>query len=170
MKQVQSLTGFLNFLNRAIMPGRAFTRRMYAKLSTKNGKSGEILKPHHHINLDPEFKQDARMWQVFLESCDEDRTQLCCPFLDQDIFSTSDQLNFYTDASGTKGFGCFFNGRWTFGMWDEEFIKKNDPSIEYLELFALCAGIFTWQDMLRNMRIVIFCDNQSVIEMVNKTT
>ena len=30
VKQLQSLAGLLNFLNRAITPGRAFTRRMYA--------------------------------------------------------------------------------------------------------------------------------------------
>ena len=31
VKEMQKLAGFLNFLNRAIVPGRAFTRRMYAK-------------------------------------------------------------------------------------------------------------------------------------------
>ena len=33
VKDLQSLCGFLNFLNRAVIPGRAFTRRMYAKFS-----------------------------------------------------------------------------------------------------------------------------------------
>ena len=33
VKELQSMTGLLNFLNRAIVPGRAFTRRMYAKFS-----------------------------------------------------------------------------------------------------------------------------------------
>ena len=32
IKQLQSLTGLLNFMNKAIVPGRAFTRRMYTKL------------------------------------------------------------------------------------------------------------------------------------------
>ena len=38
VKQLQSLTGFLNFLNKAIFPGRAFTRRMYSKYSEPKGK------------------------------------------------------------------------------------------------------------------------------------
>ena len=29
IKEIQCLTGLLNFLNKAIIPGRAFTRRMY---------------------------------------------------------------------------------------------------------------------------------------------
>ena len=31
--KLQTLCGYLNFLNKAIYPGRAFTRRMYAKFS-----------------------------------------------------------------------------------------------------------------------------------------
>ena len=39
IREIQSLTGLLNFLSRAIMPGRAFTCRMYIKLSgIDNGK------------------------------------------------------------------------------------------------------------------------------------
>ena len=50
-----------------------------------------------------------------------------------------------------------------------EFLKDK-PSIEYMELFALCAAIFTWEEMLRNRRMTIFCNNQSVVEMVNNMT
>ena len=61
VKELQSLTGMLNFLNKAIVPGRAFTRRMYAKFSgATNGK----LK-HHHICLDSEFKGDCQVWLDF---------------------------------------------------------------------------------------------------------
>ena len=31
--KLQQLCGFLNFLNRAIFPGRAFTRKMYSKFA-----------------------------------------------------------------------------------------------------------------------------------------
>ena len=36
IKFIQKLTGTLNFLNQSIVPGKAFTRGMYAKLKTKN--------------------------------------------------------------------------------------------------------------------------------------
>ena len=43
VKEVQKLTGTLNFLNRAIVLGRAFTRGMYQKLKTTD-KAGRLLK------------------------------------------------------------------------------------------------------------------------------
>ena len=36
VKELERLAGLLNFLNRAIVPGRVFTRRMYAKFSNLN--------------------------------------------------------------------------------------------------------------------------------------
>ena len=48
IKTIQQLTGTLNFLNRAIVPGRAFTRNMYTKLKITNSK-GRPLKQHHHV-------------------------------------------------------------------------------------------------------------------------
>ena len=43
-------------------------------------------------------------------------------------------------------------------------------SIEYLELYALCVGILTWGHRLTNTRIIIFCDNQAVMHMINNMT
>ena len=63
VKDLEKLTGLLNFLNKAITPGRAFTRRMYAKFATV-----PELKKHHHVRLDKEFKEDCRVWTCFLEA------------------------------------------------------------------------------------------------------
>ena len=53
--QLQKICGFLNFIGRAIIPGRAFTRRLYSHI---NGK----LKPYHHIKLTLEMRMDLEMW------------------------------------------------------------------------------------------------------------
>ena len=55
-------------------------------------------------------------------------------------------------------------------MWEPGYIRKCNPSIEYLELAALCIGIITWGQLLKNCRIIIFCDNQAVCSMVNNAT
>lgn len=47
---------------------------------------------------------------------------------------------------------------------------KPESPAEFLELFALCAGIFTWSEHLAGTRIVVFCDNISVVYMVNNLT
>ena len=67
-------------------------------------------------------------------------------------------------------FGVVFNNGWIFGRWEHGFIKKFKPSIEYLELFALCVGVIAWADRLKNCRVILFCDNQAVLQMVNNTT
>ena len=59
VKQIQQLCRFLNFLGRAIVPGRAFTRRLYSLTSvTKSNGTKLQLKAHHHIRLTKETRQD----------------------------------------------------------------------------------------------------------------
>ena len=85
---------------------------------------------------------------------------------------TSMEISFYTDASGSIGFGSLLNRKWIQGFWEKDFLKSNKPSIEYLELFALAAGILTWQNQpeLVNNRITVFCDNTAVVQMINNMT
>ena len=58
VKELEQFTGLLNFIAKAIVPGRAFTRRMYAKFT---GLQKVGLKSHHHIRLDKEFQSDCEM-------------------------------------------------------------------------------------------------------------
>ena len=192
VKELQALCGFLNFLCRAIAPGRVFTRRMYAKYSNISGIPKTIkstkskndanktkvigkqsaLKPYHHIRLDREFKMDRKVWLEFLNA--ELSHVVNRPMIDLDEVVTATDLFFFSDASAAPGlgFGCVFNKRWIFAQWEPDYIKPDlhQPTIEYLELYALCAGILTWQEHLRDCRILIHCDNQAVVSMVNNMT
>ena len=190
VKELQQLCGYLNFLNRAVYPGRPFLRRMYAKYSqcyiinetanrariddeenTQKSENNVILKPYHHVRLDAEFKSDCRIWTEFLDNHNLQRI-VCRPMVDVDMFSSSQKLVFYTDASARTdfGYGCVFGNRWAYGKWEAHFIDIYKPSIEYLELYALCVGLMTWQKELSNCRIIIHCDNQAVVSMVNNLT
>ena len=115
-------------------------RRMYAKLKICDSK-GRRLKQHHHVKLDKEFRRDSEVWITFLPN--SHASVLCCPFVDLNKFQTSTEPDFFMDASGKLGYGSYFRGCWACGLWNEAFLKKNRPSIEYLELYALCVGIMT---------------------------
>ena len=172
IKLIQRLTGTLNFLNKAIIPGRAFTRVMYDKLKLQDNK-GNSLKSYHHISVGSQFLADCRVWEQFLIQADS--AQMCRDFVDIEGSKYATTLNFYTDASLSLihgGLGGIFNDRWIAQKWDKEFLIREKPSIEYLELYALAAGLFTWghHKSLRNTRLIIFCDNQSVQRMVNQLT
>ena len=72
VRDLQVLCGYLNFLNKAIYPGRAFTCRMYSKYAVQwekrhRNKSTFKFKPYHHIKLDREFKSDCKIWLTFLQ-------------------------------------------------------------------------------------------------------
>ena len=166
VKELQSITGLLNFLNRAIHPGKVFTRRMYAKFSQIEEKK---LKPHHHIRLNAEFKEDCKVWVKFLSTGGSMTNR---PFVDLHAMEFADTLDFYMDAAKGKdlGFGGVFQQRWLFGQWKPGFIERFDPSIEYLELFGVFAAVYTWSESLRNWRIILFCDNQAVVSMINTSS
>ena len=70
----------------------------------------------------------------------------------------------------TKGFGAFCNKSWTYGVWEEDFMHENELSIEYLELFGVTVGVLNWIHRFKNKRIFLFCDNQSVVHMINGST
>ena len=163
--KLQRLTGLLNFLCRAVVLGRAFTREMYSNIKTTT-KSGRKLKSYHHVSLDKNFRQDCKTWLLFLNNINN--KSITRPFIDLEVFITSEQIDFYIDASKALGFGCVFSKEYTWGVWEESFIKKCDPSIAYLELYALITGVLVWSERLCNRWIIIFCDNQATVEMVNK--
>ena len=49
---------------------------------------------------------------------------------------------------------------------------KCNPCIEYLEIFALAVGVELWinHDSLRNKRMILFCNNMSVVDMINQSS
>ena len=62
-----------------------------------------------------------------------------------------------------------FRKEWTFGSCESGFIELMRPSIEYLELCALTVAVLLWAAKLQNKRVIVFCDNKSVVEMINKS-
>ena len=157
--QLQKLTGFLNFLCRAVVPGRAFTRRFYAHFNSS-------MQPHHHIRVTQEMRQDMTIGKQFLK----DSSSYCQPFIDFSLSVTADDIDMYSDASGTIGYGAYCQNSWLYGTWSENFLRQNKPSIEYLELYALTAGVLSWIHRFSKRRIYLFTDNQSVKHMVNSNS
>ena len=146
LRQLQQLCGFLNFLTKAILPGRAFTRRMYAF-------GQNIKKQHHHLQIKSELRADLLAWKCFLE----EPGHAARPFFYFDVVD-SDELFFYTDASRNSQLGCggVCNNDYFIMQWDEETINCFNPSINYLELYAVMVGVLNWLHRFANRKVVIF--------------
>ena len=161
-KEMQEVTGFLNFLGKCIVPGRAFTRRLYACAETTK------IKPHHHMPVNREMKLDLEVWLKFL-----DKPQAFArPFFDFASNLTSKEIDMFSDSSRNKFLGCggYCGTSWFMCKWDEDFIESRNPSINYLELYAVTVGVVNWIHRFSNKRVTLFCDNLSVVHMINNNS
>ena len=80
----------------------------------------------------------------------------------QPNWESSHDLQLYTDASGTLGFGAYFKGSWFFGTWSEMQLKH---SIQWKEMFAIVAAAATWGPYWQRKRILFHCDNLAVVQV-----
>ena len=162
IKQCQRICGFLNFLGRSIVPGRAFMRRLYGYTS------GSQLKLHYHMQITSEIRADFTMWMEFLNH----PSVYARGFMDFCVTLVADEKSMFSDAakSWKLGYGAVCYNSWLYGQWESNFIEKYDPSIAYLELNALVATILAWIHRFKNRRVIMFCDNQSIVQMVNATS
>ena len=160
--RTQKLCGLLNFLCRAIYPGRPFLTRVYATLSGMGNK----LKPHHHITIPHETINDLKIWEYFLSTPEA----YSRPFIDLKGCESAVTLDWFTDSAKAqgKGFGGHYKSHWFHGVWDDDFLIQEDPSIEFLELYAVTISILLWSKEHKNQRIVLFCDNESMVFMLNR--
>ena len=104
LRHMQKLCGFLNFLCKAIVPGRPFVRHFY------NATKG-LTQPHHHLYLTKQIKDDLRMWESFCQH----PAIFARPFFQMDSNVASLDLDLFTDASTTLGCGGYFVDQWFIG-------------------------------------------------------
>ena len=132
-----------------IPAGRIFLRRLI-DLSTS------VTKLHHHITLNAHAKEDIKWWLDFLPGWNGVSLML------QSHWDTSSDLQLYTDASGTLGFGAYFQGAWLIGSWSDTQLSR---SIQWKELFAIVAATAAWGSKWKRKRILIHCDNQAIVHI-----
>lgn len=157
---MQKLTGLLNFFCRAIVPGRAFTRRLYSKFASTS------LKRYHHLRVDKELRKDCQMWKTFLVDQQGCYTR---PFMDFSLELHAYELQYYTDSS-FKACAGYFDGRYFIQVWEPGMIKQTKADINLLELYSIAVSIHLWARFLKNMRVIIYSDSESSVTMVNKAS
>ena len=152
LKEVQSLTGLLNFACSVIKPGRAFLRRL---IDLTIG----IRSPHHLIRLNKEVKEDLKVWLSFIADFNG------CSFFINDTWQNSSKLGLYTDASGALGFGAVFGNRWCYGKWPPDWAYRN---IAILEFYPIVLSLYLWGCEMSNQCVLFFTDNEALVHVINK--
>jgi hypothetical protein len=114
----------------------------------------------HKLKMNSMARADIVWWLTCMDSWNRRSV-----FLDE-AWITSLDCCLYTDASGS-GIGGVFMNSW----YSEELSQlERTRSIAWRELFAVVMACRIWGALLRGRRILIYCDNQSVVAIVNSGT
>ena len=152
LKQLQSLIGLLNYACLVVVPGRAFLRRLI-------NLTCHISNPHHFIRLNSAARDDIKMWEQFIGSFNGKSVFL------SDLWSTSDSLSMFTDASGTVGYAAILGSNWFAQKWPE---SLQNYQIAIKELFPIVLAFELWGQTLKNRKVLIRSDNRAVVDILNK--
>ena len=152
VKQVQSLAGCLNFVTRAVPHGRPFSRKLYSMVVG--------MKLHWHVSVTREVKRDLSMWRKFIQEYGGWTTILT---------PDTPVVHVFTDAATTPhlGWGAWWDTAWMWDQWDAKFMHQQQPSIDFLELFAVLVAVYAWCPYFANKHVIVHSDNQPTVAVIN---
>ena len=116
---------------------------------------------HHRIKLNQEFQRDVNWWLCYLPTWNG--VSLLC----ESHWLTSTECQLFTDASDV-GFGCYFQGHWFQSRFPESCFQDGPISINWRELYAITMALAIWGDQFKGKRILVHCDNTSVMQIMAK--
>ena len=113
------------------------------------------------IQLSHAFRLDVKWWCDFLPTWNGSASML------QSQWSPSPDMELFTDASATLGYGIYYKGHWIAESWPETVIN-NKPSIAWMELLPILLSCLIWGHLWAGQRILFHCDNMSVVHIWKK--
>ena len=156
-RDLLSLLGHLNYASRIILPGRSFVSYLLRLAHS-------VKELFHHVKLTQDCRSDINMWSYFLTHWNG-----ISFFYDSNPTAASD-IELYTDASGSYGYGGYYQGKWFSVPWPDDLPKLGDAdmSIAFMELVPIVTAVYIWSHAWSGKRILFHSDNQSVVHMIQK--
>ncbi|XP_076076009.1 uncharacterized protein LOC143046833 [Mytilus galloprovincialis] len=155
-RELLQLLGHLNFASRVILPGRSFVSYLIGLSTTVNDL-------HHYVKLDKECRVDLEFWLLFLSSWNGVNM-----FYSRQFYSSYD-MELFTDAASTKGFGGYFKGEWFYSSWPSNIAYPDKTfSMAFLELYPIVVSAILWGSQWTTKRILFWCDNEATVAIVKK--
>ena len=150
LRQLQELTGFLQFASQVIPHSRAFIHRLIDFSMT-------FSSPFSHRRLPAYAQADVRWWHQFSHAWNGIRL----------ISPSYPTIHIYTDASGTKGIG---------GIFDEHWFSSKVPchfqchDIQFKEIYAVLQAILRWDHLWWHHHAIFHVDNNAIVATLTKET
>ena len=146
---LQSLIGTLQFSCKVVVPGRTFLQR---PINLTRGVPSRF----HHIRLNKEFSKDLAMWKIFLSKWNRGS------FFLESTPTPAQNLELYTDAAGSTGFGGYFQGKWFQGRWPPNMQLNHQQGISiackssFPSLLPAPYGTLFWPANASNSGAIIY--------------
>ncbi|XP_061585356.1 uncharacterized protein LOC133450379 [Cololabis saira] len=155
-RQLLSLLGHLNFAMRIIPQGRAFISHLLSIASAVPS----LLSP---ISLDNSSRAELRLWLNLLATWNG------ITFFYDDQLAHPHDINLYTDAAPSIGFGGFYDGRWFAAGWPPELANEHYTASSALyEIYPISVAAILWGHEWTRKSILIYSDNLAVVDIINK--
>lgn len=150
LRTLQSLLGLLAFATRVIAVGRVFSKRLYKALSG-------LKNPRHFVWI----SSDLRVWDCFSASFNGHSFW-------QSPFCDTSAISLFTNASGSCGYGVYWNGHWSASPWLSSWIERGlNLNIVFLEIFPILVVLELWGDQFINSKLLFHSDNKDVVFAIN---
>lgn len=150
-RELQCLTGRLNFATQCIYGGRFFLRRL-------NDAIAKLSKPHHRTRITLEMRKDISWWRKFLEGFNGTTCMV----------ESRPSTPVYTDACPVAC-GCVYGDQFVYLPWCY-WPEISDLHINFQETAALEVALRFWGPTLANTKIIWHCDNQAAVGIVRKSS
>ncbi len=133
--QLLALLGHLNYAIRIIPQAKSF-------LSILLNKAAAVPSLHDRVILDDGCKMEMHMWLHFLSSWNG------ISFFYNDFITQPEDIQLFTDAAPSIGFGGYYGGKWFSSAWPPEFSFLNpeslSPSSALYKLYPIIIAAILW--------------------------
>ena len=148
-RQLLSLIGKLSFACKVIPAGRIFLRRLLDLAHSVDDLNTSLV-------FNPEAHLDVHWWLCLVEQWNG------TAFFLEPAWVPASDLQLFSDASSTIGYGAYWNGAWLNQRWPPELMHH---SIEWKELYAIVIACEVWGSHWRRKRILFHCDNMAIVRI-----
>ncbi|RXN08505.1 poly [Labeo rohita] len=156
-RELLSILGHLNFAMRIIPQGRPFISHLLSLASSAHALEDII-------SITDSCRNELSLWISFLKQWNG------LSFFYSNLISSPIDIQLYTDAAPSVGFGGFFRGRWFASTWPPQLahLPQQLSSSALFELYPLVAAASLWGKEWSATSIIVHCDNEATVHCINK--
>ena len=151
--QLESLLGKLQFVSNCVQPGRLLIFRLRNALH-------EMGRGWHRVTQD--MRKDINWWRRFLPQYD----RVSIMWMDQRIHPDS----LMAMGACLTGIGAISGKEYLHAEIPLRLVNDPQLSIAHYEMWAIVIGLRKWGKKFKGVRFCIQCDNQAVVDVINKGT